>query len=97
MSRISKAHFEITQYLNWISRSNFLFENEIEIDSSIQHYHRNDRYRQIQITSSNKKNLEEIKNKLDNFLEKKQYNSKILIRFERNLKKKFILDITIWS
>lgn len=64
MSKLTQTHFELARAMRWHLRQILVTygkpEDEIEVDADVKHYHRQDRYRVIDVCATDESILREL-------------------------------------
>lgn len=95
MSKLSSAHYEIARWIRWRVGDN----DDVEVNSDVQHYHRADQYREIYIGSPNIHLIDDLYPRIVDHV-KRYDNPRLRITVNapaRTAKPKFfVLHISIW-
>ena len=102
MSTLTRAHHEVANLTRNPARETLfqrgLSSDDVEIDGSVKAYHRHDRYRELNVTASNRKYLEELAILVEAGLAARHLHTRIFCEITRSAasSKKFILNFSVW-
>ena len=100
MSRLTEAHHELARYIRWHAKVQAChFPGlDYEVDGTVQRYHRQDRYRDINVVARNRRYLQELKRIVDGHVEEKAYGLRISSEISGSARhpSEHILHLSIW-
>lgn len=100
MSQVSTAHYELARYIRWHAKQHACdFPGlDYEVDGAVQHYHRQDGYREVKVVARNRRYLQELKRIIDAQVEEKSYKARINTEINGSARhpSEHILSLSIW-